>query len=236
MLAVARDDGHLRWRLGWLLDVAAQLQRVRVALTLAVPHDARLLRAMARDLRDARRCVRAQVGFGADLQFLRGLAAVGPQWAEPMARWLRGEPAGRLRLHAGERLALEVGVRRELGLPNAQAAPASGRDAPPDSGTAEADPTEQDGGTGEPVASGGPVALGRARDLGLALHRAGVARRLGQASGFRMVPALAAARRGGGYVWLHLRGTCARMDRLLAFCRVRLVAWGQPLGLCPVGP
>lgn len=236
---MGRDGGHVRWRLGWLLDVDAQLRRIRKALTVAAPHDGRLLRGMARELRDARRCVRAQVGLEVDLEFLGRLKAVGSQWAGPVAQWLRGEPAGARRLHLEEQIALEAAMRVELGLPDLLATPATTTDpclasvvGPDDHANDHADEDVRLGGSDE---GGVPIALGRARDLRLALQRLGVARRLGLAAGSELVPVFAPARRGGGYVWLHLQGTGGGLERLLAFCRVRLVAWGQSPGCLPVG-
>ncbi len=219
------------WRLRWLLETAASLERLRRVLAASVTEEARLVRSMIAGLREARRGVAALATWAEDVAALARDGDIGPDLAAAAARRLRGEVRGRGRagvLEALGRLAARLGLR-----PGAPASPrpVPGLPAPGPTGVVEdpgpaavepAFPAQP----APPPAATRPAWVMRTRDVAWALRGLRLAVASGQLPpGVAALPLHPVPRRGGGY----LRVSAIQAPTGL-WARLRLC------GLVPVAP
>lgn len=224
------------WRLRWLVETAASLDRLRGVLAASVTDEARLARSMIAGLREARRGVAALATWAEDVAALARDGDIGPELAPAAARRLRGE--GRGRGGAGVLEALGRLAAR-LGLPSGDPAPARpvpGLPAPVPTGVVD-DPgpaTLQPALPGEPApmpAATRTAWVMRTRDVAWALRGLRLAVASGQLPrGLAPLPLHPVPRRGGGYLRVWATEGPAGLWARLRLCGLVPVA-PAPLGL-----
>lgn len=224
------------WRLRWLLETAASLERLRGVLAASLTEEARLVRSMIAGLREARRGVAALATWAEDVAALARDGDIGPDLAAAAARRLRGEVRG----HGGAgvmealgRLAARLGLR--LGAP-ASARPVPGLAAPGPTGVVPdpepaAAPRAFPAEPLPPPAATGPAWVMRTRDVAWALRGLGLAVASGQLpAGLAALPLHPVPRRGGGYVRVSATEGAPGLRARLRLCGLVPVA-PAPLGL-----